>query len=106
MAENVAALFLRAKGYEILKQRYKTTVGEIDMIARDGDYLVFIEVKGRASVDEGLFAVTPKMRGRIMQAAEHFLSSFPEHNGKPVRFDVMAVALPFKINHMENAFME
>jgi len=106
MAEGAAELFLRAKGFEILARRYKTPVGEIDLIARDDRYLVFVEVKARASLDEAMFSITPKMRERINNAASHFISEFPQYAETPMRVDVMAVKLPFKIRHLENAFME
>ncbi len=106
MAEGVAELFLRAKGFEIIKRRYKTKVGEVDLIALDQDYLVFVEVKARPTLDEALFSITPKMRGRISGAAMAFLSENPNYTMRPMRFDVMAVKLPFTIRHMENAWME
>lgn len=106
MAEGAAELFLRAKGFEILERRYRTPVGEVDIVAIDGQYLVFIEVKARATVDIALESLTPKMRGRIQDASMHFLSANPQYAGYPMRIDVMAVKLPFTIRHLENAFME
>ena len=106
MAEGAAELFLRAKGFDILERRYRTPVGEVDIIAIDGQYLVFVEVKARASIDVALESLTPKMRSRIQDAAYHFLSSYPQYAGYPMRVDVMAVKLPFTIRHLENAFME
>ena len=106
MAEGAAELYLRAKGFEILERRYKTPVGEIDLIARDNSYLVFVEVKARGSIDEALTCITPKMRVRIYDAAAHYMAAHPEHAQKPMRVDVVAVTLPFRIKHLENAFME
>jgi len=106
MAEGAAELFLRAKGFQILSRRYKTPVGEVDLIALDDKYLVFIEVKARPSIDDALFSITPKMRNRIMEAAGHFIAANPAYNDYPMRFDVMAVKLPFAIRHLENAFMD
>jgi putative endonuclease len=106
MAEGAAELFLRAKGFEILARRYKTPVGEIDLVALDDQYLVFIEVKGRQSIDDAMYAITPKMRSRIHAAASHFTACFPAYADYPMRVDVMAVKLPFTIQHLENAFME
>ena len=106
MAEGAAEIFLRAKGYKILERRYRTKVGEVDIIALDDEYIVFIEVKARATLDDALFSITPKMRGRISDAAMAFLSENPNYTMRPMRFDVIAVKLPFTIRHMENAFME
>ena len=91
MAEGAAELFLRAKGFEILERRYKTPVGEIDIIALDYKYLVFVEVKARASVDGALESITPKMRARINDAATHFFAAKPKYAGYPMRVDVVAV---------------
>lgn len=106
LAEGAAEIFLRAKGYKIIERRYRTKVGEVDIIALDGEYIVFIEVKARPTLDEALFSITPRMRGRISDAAMAFLSENPNYTMRPMRFDVMAVKLPFTIRHMENAFMD
>lgn len=104
-AEGVAEIFLRAKGFGIVARRYKTPVGEIDLIALDGDDLVFIEVKARRTIDEALYAITPRMKARITEAAGHFIAAYPAHARRSMRFDVMAVKLPFAIHHLENAWM-
>ncbi len=106
MAEGAAELFLRAKGFQILARRYKTPVGEIDLIALDDQYLVFIEVKARPTIDDAMYSITPKMRERIQAAAGHFMAHHPGYTDHPMRVDVMAVKLPFTIQHLENAFME
>ena len=106
MAEGVAELFLRAKGFEILERRYKTKHGEIDLIALDNNYLVFVEVKARSALDEAMESITPKMRTRIYDAAMLYTAQHPEYAHRPCRVDVMAVKLPFTIRHLENAFME
>lgn len=105
LAEGAAEIYLRAKGYDILERRYKTPVGEIDLIARQKEFLVFIEVKGRPSIEEALFAITPRMRGRIAAAAGHYIATHPECAGSAMRFDVTAVKLPFSVHHLENAWM-
>lgn len=106
VAEGAAELFLRAKGFDILRRRYKTPVGEIDIIARDDAYLVFVEVKARPSVDDAFLSITPKMRERIHAAAQYFAAEHPQYSDFPMRVDVVAVKLPFTIRHLENAFME
>jgi putative endonuclease len=104
MAEGVAELFLRAKGFQILERRYKTSHGEIDLIALDDQYLVFIEVKVRSTIEDALFCITPKMRGCIGDSVMYFLACNGRYEQYPMRFDVMAVRLPFTIHHMENAW--
>lgn len=68
-AETIAALFLQLKGYRILDRRVRTRVGEIDLVARKGNTLVFVEVKARATLDSGVFALHPAARRRIEAAS-------------------------------------
>ncbi|GGI82579.1 UPF0102 protein [Polymorphobacter multimanifer] len=68
-AEAAAALYLQAKGYRILARRVRTRVGEVDIVARHGDTLVFVEVKLRSTLDSGHQALHPAARQRIDAAA-------------------------------------
>ncbi len=90
-AEAACEAFLRVKGYSILARRYKTPVGEVDIVARQGETLVFVEVKARKKLSDALEAVSPKTRQRIANAARHFLSEHGDLSHLMVRFDVMAV---------------
>lgn len=103
-AEAVAVLVLRLKGYRILARRYKTPVGEIDIVARRGGTLVFVEVKHRGSVAAALACLTPSMKGRIVNAARHFIAAYPAYNDDAMRFDLMAVAGIFSFRHLDNAW--
>ncbi len=103
-AESRAAAFLIAKGYRILARRFRTPVGEIDIVARRRDVLVFVEVKARARLDDAAEAVTDRGRRRIVAAAEAWLAAHPDDVGRIMRFDAMLVA-PGKIpRHIEGAF--
>ena len=64
-AETLAVWYLRAKGYRILARRVRSGAGEIDIIARNGDTLVFIEVKARATLDSAMLSLHPAVRARI-----------------------------------------
>jgi putative endonuclease len=68
-AETIAAWFLIAKGYRIVARRARTRVGEIDIVARSGDTLVFVEVKARATLDSAIFALHPSALRRIEAAS-------------------------------------
>jgi len=87
-----------------LRWRYKTKLGEIDLIAQRGKSLVFIEVKGRESLDDAIAAVSPQSQKRIIDAARMFLSYNPAFHSHDLRFDVMAVRFPYHIKHLENAW--
>lgn len=110
LAEWIAALFLTVKGYRILTLRYKTKVGEIDLITKRGKTLVFVEVKKRKTRDDALCAISPASQKRIHRAAEHFLShhtklaSSLQTQDLDLRFDVIAIANYHTIHHLENAF--
>ena len=92
-AEEMAAWFLRLRGYKILERRYKTPVGEIDLIARRGGCTIFVEVKARGTMDDALYAVQPKQAGRVMRAGEYYMARH-NLNNQDVRFDVIAVRPP------------
>lgn len=103
-AEILCAVYLWLRGYRILRWRYKTKLGEIDLIAQRGKSLVFIEVKGRESLDDAIAAVSPQSQKRIIDAARMFLSYNPALQSHDLRFDVMAVCFPYHIKHLENAW--
>jgi putative endonuclease len=95
-AETIAAWYLRLKGYRILAKRVRTRVGEIDIIARKKETLVFVEVKARTTLDSAIFALHPAARRRI-EAASRVLA--PHYAGRctTTRIDAVLVrpwALP------------
>jgi putative endonuclease len=103
-AESRAAALLIAKGFRILARRFKSPVGEIDIVARRRQLLVFVEVKARADLDEAAFAVTPRQRARIAAAAEAWLAAHGDSGFRDIRFDAILVA-PGKLpRHIQGAF--
>jgi putative endonuclease len=105
--EREAALYLRRQGLRVLVRGYRTPRGEIDLIARDGDTLVFVEVKTRRQ-GQPAEAVTPEKQERLTLAALHFLRRHRLLEGRS-RFDVVAVVWPDQnrtplIEHIRNAF--
>ncbi len=104
MAETIAALGLQLRGYKILARRYKTKAGEIDLVARRGKVLVFIEVKARGDLSTALQSVTPRMQARICRAANHFIAQNRALADHEMRFDLIALAPPFYWRHLDNAF--
>lgn len=103
-AESFAAWGLRLRGYKILASRYKTPVGEIDLVARRKNTLIFIEVKARRDLSTALQAVTPRMQIRIGRAANYFIAQHRRLAGLDMRFDLIAVAPPFYWRHLDNAW--
>jgi len=90
--EDLAARFLRGNGYRILARNYRCPRGEIDLIARDGEIVVFVEIKGRSTRRFGspLEAITPVKRRRIAVTAHHYLSACSMRLAR-TRFDVVGI---------------
>lgn len=104
LAELLAAALLVLKGYRVLARRYRTPAGEIDLVARRGGVLVFVEVKARRTLPEALACVTPAMRRRIGRAAGLFLTRHERLAGMEMRFDLIALAPPLRWRHLDNAW--
>lgn len=113
--EDAACRYLSAKGYDILRRNFKGAHGEIDIIARRGETLVFAEVKTRsfagppsAAFGRPAAAVTREKRAHLISAAEEFLRGCDCEGVREMRFDVIEVntspAGPASLNHIENAF--
>lgn len=102
--EKIAVDFLTKKGYKIIKTNFKNKIGEIDIIARDGKILVFVEVKFRSSDYFGLprEAVNIYKQQKIRRVAEGYIASNRLFSNV-FRFDVVEI-LGDKITHIENCF--
>jgi putative endonuclease len=103
--EQLAAEFLESQGMEIIAAQYKKSFGEIDLIAQDGDEVVFVEVKARATSSYGYpeDAVSPKKVGHIVRVGQSFLIQHQIEG--PWRIDVLAIEYgqsPPKITHLKN----
>ena len=92
-AEERACRHLAGSGFTIVERNFRTQGGEIDIVARKGDVLVFVEVRSREDADFGApeESVTPAKRRRIVGAARHYLSNVPTSSWREARFDVIAV---------------
>ncbi|MGB9715059.1 MAG: YraN family protein [Thermodesulfovibrionales bacterium] len=106
--ENIAVKFLEKNGYRIIKRNHKTHIGEIDIIAQDGDTIVFVEVKTRGNDSFGrpFEAVNKRKREKLKNLALQYLKK----QGKeiPLRFDVLSIFSSNKgekeIEHIKDAF--
>lgn len=103
-AESRAAAFLLAKGYRILARRFRTPVGEIDIVARRRSALVFVEVKARDGFDAAAEAIGKRQQSRIIAAAELWLAGHPEDAKRDMRFDVVLVVPGRMPRHLQAAF--
>ena len=90
-AEGAAARFLARQGLEIVARNFRTRLGEIDLVARDGATLVFVEVRMRSSTQfgGGAESITPRKRARLVAAARQYLARLRRE--PPCRFDVVTL---------------
>lgn len=102
--EDIAAWYLRLKGYRIIDKRVKTPGGEIDLVARRFGITAFVEVKSRMSRNEIGVALEAVNTRRIARAAEHYVSRHPALAGTDLRFDVIFLAPLMWPRHVKNAF--
>ncbi|MDH3235925.1 MAG: YraN family protein [Alphaproteobacteria bacterium] len=91
-AEALCTLALRLAGYRILARRFRTPVGELDIVARKGRVLAFIEVKARADLTLAAESITARQRQRVERAAGAYLAAHPALARLDSRFDAMLVA--------------
>ena len=99
-----AARWVKKRGYRLLERRYRARGGEIDLIARDGDAIVFIEVKARpdAPLGSGVEAENGDKRRRVRSASAAYLQQ-KGWNGRPCRYDILEFTRA-GVQYMENAF--
>jgi putative endonuclease len=103
-AESRAAAWLIAHGYRILARRWKSPLGEIDIIAARRRLLIFVEVKARATLDGAAEAVSERQKQRIAAAAEAWLANNPQPMISDIRFDAILVAPGCLPRHIPAAF--
>ena len=109
--EVLAENFLKKKGYLVLERNFSTKIGEIDLICRDKDYIVFVEVKTRdaSTLISPKEAVTPAKQSKIKKTALAYLSAIEKEMN--VRYDVIEVMVyqtgikKVKIHHIPGAFI-
>lgn len=89
-AEDIAAIWLIAKGYRLIGRRVRTPVGEIDLVMRRRNALVFVEVKARATLDSGLLALHPRQQARC-EAAARWLAVRHGWPGAVLRHDAVVI---------------
>ncbi|MBW9112364.1 YraN family protein [Rhizobium cauense] len=104
VSEYLAALYLMLKGYRIVALRYRTKLGEIDIIARKRNLAIFVEVKARRKEMSAIDAVSPTAQSRIRAASDLWLSRQRDSAVLSQRYDIVAI-LPGRLpRHFPNAF--
>lgn len=101
-AEAQTARWYQARGGRVLAERARTEGGELDLVVAMGDVIVFVEVKGRRTIEAALAAVTPKKTRRLMQAAACFAAEKGASDAE-MRFDVAALDRSGHLQVVENA---
>ncbi|MCV9962354.1 YraN family protein [Pararhizobium sp. BT-229] len=104
LAEYRAALALLVKGYRIVAFRYRTKLGEIDIIARKGNLIACVEVKARRSLDDSVFAVSDFAQRRIRAASDLWLAKQPDFAHLSIRYDIISVTPWSWPVHLSDAF--
>ena len=104
LGEHKAAVYLHNLGYKLLMLNFATPFGELDIVARDGQTLVFVEVKERATNAYGgpVAAITKRKQAKIARTAAQFIKAHALKYDS-IRFDVVAI-LDGKVEHIKNAF--
>ncbi len=102
--ERIAAWWLRLKGWRILDKRVRTPAGEVDLVARKGNLVAFVEVKSRATDAELDFAIDERRLSRVAAAAEMLMPRYAGP-GDDIRVDVILLAPGRAPRHIENAWI-
>ena len=107
-AELVASIYFSIKGYSIIKRNHitgkGTGAGEIDLIIKRNNTLVFVEVKKRTDLETAAYAISASQQQRLWKAAENFIQTHPEYADFEVRFDAFLFALPLHYKHIVDAW--
>ena len=102
--ERLAGWWLRLKGWTILDRRVRTKAGEVDLVARRGTLVAFVEVKSRATAAELDFAIDERRLARVAAAAEILMERYALP-GDDIRVDVVLIAPGARPRHIENAWI-
>jgi len=104
ISEYYAVIYLLLKGYRIKAMRFRTKSGEVDIIARKGDLVAFIEVKARRITGDAIFAVDPSTQRRIRSASLTWVARQPDAAVLSYRYDIIAVTPWSRPQHFPDAF--
>ena len=103
--ERIAAEYLTSHGMTVIEMNYRVRIGEIDIVARDGDYLVFVEVKYRADKEHGgaAYAISETKKRKIYRVAQWYMTYHKIPKDQYCRFDAVLIDNG-EITHIKNAW--
>lgn len=104
LSEYYAALYLIFTGYRVVAMRFRVKSGEVDLIARKGDLVAFVEVKARRITGDAVFAVDPSTQRRIRNASLAWIARQPDAAALSYRYDIIAVTPWSRPQHFSDAF--
>lgn len=108
--EDRAAEYLLNKGYELVRRNFRTNQGEIDIIVKNGECIVFVEVKTlpKGNLELLSHVLDARKQKRIVETAKRFLAINRQYSNSYIRFDVIVIDMPGlpQVYHIENAFAE
>jgi putative endonuclease len=102
--ERIAGWWLRLKGWRVLGRRVRTPAGEVDLVAKRGSIVAFVEVKARGTAGELDHAIDERRLARVAAAAEYLMPRFAGA-GDSIRIDVILIAPGAMPRHIENAWI-
>ncbi len=105
-AETIAALLLRLKGFRILARDLRLRAGEIDIVARRGGVIAFVEVKARRDLAEAAESLRARQRARILRAAGAYLAGRPDLRHLSPRFDAVLIGAVGWPRHVPDAWRD
>lgn len=105
-AEQQVAQYLHSLSYDIIASRYKTKYGEIDIIAKKNNIIIFVEVKARKDISTIYESITARQKQRIIDSSLIFIQDNPDYSLFDMRFDAIMLTPNNCIDHIENAWGE
>lgn len=107
-AESQAAAYLQSKGLQLMGRNYQCPRGEIDLIMRDAEHLVFVEVRHRSTASHGspVETVTSSKRRKLIFAARHYIAKKGISDNQCIRFDVVGIQPGTAVDWVQNAFWD
>lgn len=106
ISEWIACFYLMIKGYQLIRHNYLTKVGQIDLIMKRKDTLIFVEVKSRNDASRLECLISNQQKRHLVNAANYFLNKNKKFSNKIIRFDAIYIIGLYRIMHFKNIYDE